>query len=185
MKFAPQRQAGAAALLIATMSLLAGGCSPTTAKLNVNVALDRSLTTGGYPPSTTVQLVGLTRDEVESDDTWATYPVNRYFRPGDTLKGGKAKNGLLHEINLGTGGTSALLSNKDPIWDRWKAAGVWYLAIVSSYPRLGEEPNPPSADPRRKILPLDSRAWPGKQVSVTISESAGVTYEPAPKPIKD
>lgn len=185
MKFAPQRQHGTTALLITALALVGGGCAPTTAKLNVNVALDRSLTTGGYPPSTTVHLIGLTEQEVKGDDTWATYPINRYFQPGDTLKGGKAKNGLLHEINLGAGASAATLPPTDPIWARWKAAGVWYVAIISSYPRLSEEPSRPSADPRRKIIPLDSRAWDKKQLDVTISESGGVTYVPSPKPIKE
>lgn len=138
-------------VLLAALALAGGGCaSPFPSQ--VTVSLDKSwLYRVETLPSIEVNLVGVGAAETH---LWETYSMTKYWRPGDRLRAETDKAVL----QFGAGRPlSQTLKSSDPIWERWREAGITTIFILADLPGLYSD-LPGDADPRRSVLPVKTTA---------------------------
>lgn len=163
--------------LLLGLALSAVGCKgdpkPTKAAWKVELAKELQ----ADAPNVTVYLVGLQSDEERAE--WLAHPVNDLLQSNSALIESKRNEGLVQTVELGSGQPSVTIDREQ--LQKWRER-AWYLAVVANWPRSAP-PGPATADTRRRIFPLDSRAWTGvKTINVRITNN-GVNIDPAPKPI--
>lgn len=139
---------GALAALF-VVALLTGCNTPTARNFNLRIEVDPALA------GSSVQLDIIGANAVSDLPKWQTYSVSDYWQPGDPLRRDSDKTVL----RFGQGKpTTQMFSSTDPIWNRWLGTGALYLVVLVDLPGLSAD-REGNADPRRLILPLDTREW--------------------------
>ncbi len=132
------------ALLLSTLVFTACHSAPKGSKFNVEVIPGADIKMA----SVEVDLIGATERE---KSFWETYPLDKYWEPGDAGRRDADK----YSIRLDNG-QSKTLAVPDPIWNQWLARGDIYLVVMAHLP--GDFKGV-SRDPRREILSLQKNAW--------------------------
>ena len=132
--------------------LFLAGCEskPKARAYSIKVELD-SMLAGS---SIQVDLIGA--NELSDLPKWQTYSVSEYWKPGNAMRRNADKTVL--EFGPGKPTTYVFAAN-DPAWNRWLGAGAMYLVVMVDLPQLSDD-MAGNADPRRLIVPLDTRKWP-------------------------
>ncbi|HAV64201.1 MAG TPA: hypothetical protein DCY13_17775 [Verrucomicrobiales bacterium] len=83
--------------------------------------------------------------------------VTEYWGDADPLRASSIK----HTMQFSKGGEKQTLPDDDELWTRWiKERGVSDLFVIADLPGMGKPQDAPgNADPRRRILPLNSKFW--------------------------
>ena len=165
------------ALLIGSCMLAAVGCSktPKMQPLNLRVAPDQALKERG---SLRVHLVGIQGEDelgkLQRKD------VGEWFSENDTLRRGLQDR--IKELSFTTNNFGEQVVNtSDPAWGAWKANNAMHLVVLANWTARGQRFDP-TTDPRKRVIPLDSKRWEGvREVRIEIKES-GIFVNPPPKP---
>ena len=165
---------GGAIFLMMVMAA-AGGCASSWPK-DITVRLDETSTEAGAVPSVDVHLVGIRRGELTK---YKSMSVNEYWSPGGLSRQPVAAR---KELFLGPGATSKTLSRGDPVWKQWDRKVRPYLVILADLRGVSDREGG-GDDPRRVVLPLDKKRWPGglKAIRVLVRRDR-VVVETPPKP---
>ncbi len=151
--------------LLGLAALFFGGCAstPSPRSYDVSIELDPSLATGS------VQLDIIGANGASDLPKLQSYPVSDYWQPGDRLRRDSDK--VVFQFGQGKPPVQ-VFAITDPIWKRWLNTGALYLVVLVDLPGAAPELEG-NADPRRLILPLDSREWPnaGKGLQLRIQAS--------------
>jgi hypothetical protein len=160
-------------VLPGVLALWAAGCTSSWPK-PVGVALDKGLTQDAAGvPSVDVHLVGVAGGpelkryrEMSVSDYWAPGGPSRQPLPARKA------------LSLGPGATSKTVAANDPVWKEWKARE--YLVVLADLRGVGPRD---AEDPRRVVLPLKKKRWPGgtKQIRINVLRDRVVVATP-PKP---
>jgi hypothetical protein len=196
-----------AALAIAALSTV--GCAHGPGRYNITVQLDDAMRQ---------RLSELTDRNIEVDllavnnvenDRWENASVNRYWQPGDPLKGSVPTKVMIFNPKAVQAAAatrpssstqsaaaaatqqsaiSQTLSAKDPIWDKWYAnkndKSVYHLYVLALLPGVFEDA-PGDRDPRRQILPLNVEMWPNGTKDILLKvQTTGIVTVTTPKPKK-
>jgi len=137
----------------------------------------------GSVPSVEANLVGV--NDVEYPE-WFRYSVTKYWEPDDPLRKTTYTKGYTSVLTFGEEQPARqILYRSNPIWNDWEAKGSRYLFILVNYPRVAQD-QPGSADPRRRILPLEKKRWKnyfwGKRVIWLEVTPSGLICHTPPKP---
>ena len=83
--------------------------------------------------------------------------VTEYWGDADPLR----SSSLKHTMQFTKPGEKTTLGAKDELWTKWiKERGVSDLFVIADLPGMGKPQDAPgNADPRRRILPLNSKNW--------------------------
>jgi hypothetical protein len=157
-------------LLLAAVSasglLLGAGCSSCKVGGKPGDPLNYAITVTPGPSltdkSAQVDIVGLNPSEMPK---WQGYSLKKYFAPGDPLRKDAVK--VTAEFTPDQQKVFKLAQN-DPIWERWKKAGVQQLVVLADLPGTFEEGKSGSQDPRRQIIPLCECYWPKKTAELNL-----------------
>jgi hypothetical protein len=132
--------------------LLTGGGCVGTGPRQVSITLDKSwLYRSETLPSIEVDIVGVGESE---NHLWETYSMTDYWSPGDRLRAEADK------VVLKFGGGSPIsqsLGSDNPVWIRWRRAGVTTILILADLPGAYSD-LPGDTDPRRRVLPVKKTA---------------------------
>lgn len=137
-------------LVLAAAALMAVGCSSWPKDLNV--ALDTRVVQEGSAPSVDVHLIGIRRSQLRD---YRTMSLTDYWSPGGPSRQPMPAR---KELFLSPGATSKTVSKKDPIWKQWDGRSRTHLVVFADLRGVSPKEND---DPRRVILPLDKKRWPG------------------------
>ena len=132
--------------LLTSVVFLISGCATLPKPVAWNISIDKTT-----PASIEVDLIGITASEIPA---WESMNVDKYLAPGSQLR----KDADKITVNLKMG-PQLVLSNTDPKWSGWLNRGVDHLLIIANLPGQWQAG---AADFRRKIIPLDKRAWQTK-----------------------
>jgi hypothetical protein len=110
-----------AALLVSLLIFLAGCGTPKARQYSVNIIPNTQV-------SMEVDLVGATKLEISD---WRSYPLNKYWQPGDKMRAGADK---FTAVLVGGKATPNVLNITDETWARWKAKKAQYLVVVANLP---------------------------------------------------
>lgn len=149
--------------LIALLSLSAAfmGCSGAPKAKPYTLSFEPSQSVSGM--SIQVDVIGVT--SVDLND-WQSCSVDKYWEPGNPMRADAVKKTL--QIS---GSKPAILNESDVVWADWiQSRGATHLVIIANLPG---QFSPGASDPRRKIIPLDKRAWNLKDgiIRVDVRES--------------
>jgi hypothetical protein len=174
-RFFERLLAGAWCLLV--LGALAGcdSCKPgkpgPIGRYTVEVGLDDSL----KDSSVLVDIVGVNPMGLPR---WESYDMGKYWQAGDSLRHDADKITMSFVSGQAL---SQTVTNKDPHWDKWKAAGVTQLLILADLP--GEqESRPGNQDARRQILSLDRCNWPSGTTKIKLLvQHSGISVVTSPR----
>ncbi len=133
--------------LLLLVALAVSGCSSTKPK-PVRWTLNITKVT---PASIEVDLVGLTESEVE---LWENTDLDKYWSPGNRIRQNADKLSVKLDMNK-----PEKVDQTDAKWDSWLARGATRLLIIANLPGRFDAGK---ADRRRRIIPLDKKAWKSK-----------------------
>lgn len=161
VRFFRRRGRPAAAASGLVISILVSGCTaiPMPAPHTIRVEIASAL----VGSSLQVDVIGVNSFELPK---WQTYSVSRYWTPGDPLRRDAEK--VTFRFAPGVALTLQLPAD-DSIWTRWLRSGTAYLVLLSDLPgavsdQLGND------DPRRIVLPLDTRLWGNLPIHILVEE---------------
>jgi hypothetical protein len=146
--FSKLKLTGIAAL--AAMTLLVTGCNPAPKAFDIVVEMDSSFSGQRVP----VDLVGVNANQRSQ---WEQKSVTEYWGDADPMRRSARK----HTLEFNQPGQTHKLAEADDIWQRWLVeGGAGSVFVIADIPGMGR-PNdaPGAADPRRRILPLNPKAW--------------------------
>lgn len=132
------------------LSVASTGCKSGARPYDVSIQMDASFDAPHVP----VDIVGV---NVNQQRQWEDKSVTDYWGDADPLRMSARKKTL----EFSKAGEVQKLKKDDPIWAKWlEQGGVGELFVIADIPGMGK-PNdaPGDADPRRRILPLNSQAW--------------------------
>lgn len=153
-------------------AVLLAGCA-SMARLDMTVQLDsKEIESTGTVPTIEVNLVGVNEAELPQ---WRDYSMDSFWSADDNLRGGADKFVMKFSE---TTALKQVLSRDDPIWDVWKKKTAKKLFVIADIPGYAGAKG--SADGRLMVLPLEPKAWSGKEVTVTVKRG-GLTCLPSPK----
>ena len=135
--------------LLASVVFLISGCATLQKPVVWNISIDKTT-----PASIEVDLIGITASEIPA---WESMNVDKYLAPGSQLRKDADKNTV--DLKMGK---QLVLSKTDPKWSGWLlpgGRGVDHLVIIANLPGQWQAG---TGDWRRKIIPLDKRAWQAK-----------------------
>ena len=163
------------AIFLAAVMVGAGGCASSWPK-DVTVRLDPSAQEGGAVPSVDVHLVGVRRAELAK---YKSMSVNEYWSPSGLSRQTVAAR---KEWFLGPGATTKTVSRNDPVWKQWNVKLRPYLVVLADLRGVSDREGG-GDDPRRVVLPLDKKRWPGgvKVIRLLVRRDR-VQVETPPKP---
>ncbi|MHC5053142.1 MAG: hypothetical protein ACYTKD_00315 [Planctomycetota bacterium] len=153
---------------------LVAGCGGML-RADIVVELDKDLVADpARIPSIQVNLVGVNTSELPQ---WKGYAVSEYWSPGDKLRASADK----YEMRFSQSRpTSQKLERTDSMFDEWQAKTASHLFVLADLPGV-PEPKPGAVDPRRLVLPLDSKAWKLREGRIVITvRSKQMLCTPAP-----
>ena len=151
--------------LLAAAAIGLCGC-PT--RFSVSVAVrDKDL----QDKSVEVHIVGVNESE---NRQWSEYSMTKYWSPGDELRAATVRNGYAKVMKFGQGlPTEQTLTTKDDIWpQKWENKRSSCLYVLAFLPGAFSD-KPGDADARRRILPLDPKAWDFGRDKIQIELHAG------------
>jgi len=169
-------------VLLATLVAFAGfigGCSnkPRMGRYTIEVSLDPSLATSAAVPSIEVDIIGVSPARAA---VWDAQSLNNYFAAANMER----QTADRHTMTFGAGSTAPqTLSSTDDMWDKWMAGGATQVYVMASLPGISTDAAG-EADPRRLILPLDTRHWErGQTIKVEVRRNS-LEALTGPKPIE-
>jgi hypothetical protein len=133
-----------------TVAFILTGCKSGPVPFDVSIQMDSSFSGQTVP----VDLVGVNSNQRRQ---WEEKSVTDYWGDADPLRASARKKTL----EFTEPGSTKNLTADDDIWTRWIAeGGAGDLFVIADIPGMGK-PNdaPGDADPRRRILPLNAKAW--------------------------
>lgn len=123
------------------------GCSSSSSDLGVYLAGDIQ-GSYGYCPTIEVDVVGLTDAE---EKRFIAYDVDRYFAPQSKFRENIGAVTLkFSEDDM----TAKMIPDDATCWDRWKAKGAKYIAVISNLPLI-VDPKDSAVDPRKLIINMN------------------------------
>lgn len=146
------------ALVLAASAVTAVGCSSWPKDLNV--ALDKRVVQEGSAPSVDVHLIGIRQGQLRD---YRTMSVTDYWSPGGPSRQPIAAR---KELFLSPGATSKTVAKKDPIWKQWDGKNRTYLVVLADLRGVSAKGDD---DPRRVILPLNKKRWPGGLKAIRVA----------------
>lgn len=168
-------------LLVASLALLGvmgGGCSSKAkmGKYNIQVSLDPSLASSAAVPSIEVDIIGVSPAR---QAVWDAQSLNNYFAAANMER----QTADRFTMTFGAGATAPqTLSSSDPMWAKWLGSGAEQVYILANLPGVSTDA-PGASDPRRLILPLDTRQWErGQTIQVEVQRNR-LELRTAPKPL--
>jgi hypothetical protein len=165
MKTIASRSCHVFVALAAALGLFLAGCEskPTPKVFSVKVTLDKAL----EGSSLQVDLIGA--NELSDLPKLQNYSVSEYWKPGNAMRRNADK--VVFEFGQGKP-IMQVFAATDPAWTRWKNAGAMYIVVMVDLPQLADD-MAGNADPRRLIVPLDTRKWPkdASTVELLVQES--------------
>ena len=168
-------------VVLATLVAFAGffgGCSnkPRYGKYNVQVSMDPTLASSAAVPSIEVDIIGVSPERAA---VWDAQSLNNYFAAANMERQTADK----FTMRFGAGATAPqTLQISDAMWAKWAGSGAHHLYILASLPGVSTDA-PGPADPRRLILPLDTRQWDkGQTIQVEVQRNR-LQLRTAPKPL--
>lgn len=171
----PKRRQWMGSLLTVLAMVGLGGCAGS---YDVKVVLDQSSWQQAYGdvlPSLEVDLVGINESE---NPTWESYPVSKYFSPGDPLR----RDADRYTVHFTKDDRSPkTLESGHYVWEKWvsgsTAKGAKWLYVIANIPGASPVSGP---DPRRTIVPLDTKSWPmgTKELEIVLKSSMVVCTTP-------
>lgn len=142
----------------ALMCLALGGCGGP-GRYDVEVTLDGAL----KGQTVEVDLIGV--NNAANLNKYKAYEVSKYFAAGDTMR---ADATTKHTMKFVAGGADKqTLSNGDAKWEQWNTPTE--LVVMASIPGLADKKG--EMDPRRTILPLDTKNWEGRKLEIQVTRS--------------
>ncbi|MCB9845581.1 MAG: hypothetical protein H6811_06315 [Phycisphaeraceae bacterium] len=165
-----------------SMAISAVGCSttPRMGRYTVNVSVDQASWAGvGGVDAVSVDLIAL---NTQDGEIWSNYPLSAYFGTGDTTRADADK--VTFEFTRDNAGAKAL-AGTDEHWDRWLKRGAQQLFILADLRELRGQDKPGATDPRRLILPLDTRHWPANRTLDVSIQRSGLRLDTAQKPLPE
>lgn len=151
-----------------------GACGPRYAAYDVSVSLDPAMARDGRYPAVEVDLIAVSSSE---RDRWVSKPVSEYFSGNDPFRRDASKKTM--QFSTDNPGP-IVLSRRDPMWQTWK--GRQELFILAN---LGGVSGTGASDPRRLVLSLDTRRWPGDRKLEILVQSSKVTCLTPERAVKD
>jgi len=136
--------------VLAALAITSTGCHPGPKPFKIAVQMDASFN----GPRVPVDLVGVNANQRRQ---WEDKSVTEYWGDADILRASARR----HTLEFNKGGEVQTLAEKDPIWKTWmEEGGAGDVFVIADIPGMGK-PNdaPGDADPRRRILPLNPKAW--------------------------
>jgi hypothetical protein len=136
--------------VLAAGAVFLTGCKTGPKPFNVAVEMDASFTGQRVP----VDLVGVNANQRRQ---WEEISVTDYWGDADPLR----SSGRKHTLEFSKPGETQKLSATDAVWEKWIAeGGAEDVFVIADLPGMGK-PNDArgDADPRRRILPLNPKAW--------------------------
>jgi len=142
----------------AVFSLSLGGCGGAV-KYDITVTRDESI----KDMSVQVDLIGVNNPSTR--ETVAGYDVNKYWAADGALR----KVNVYHSMQFVSGGPSVqTFSASNEMWNTWQEPK--WVVVIALIPGVGGEKG---ADPRRKVLTLDSKEWKERKLDIRV-DSTGV-----------
>jgi len=132
---------------------------------------------GTATDSIQVDVVGVNEAEYER---WATYPMTEYWSPGNTFRNTAADRVVLR-FGMGREPTQ-VIPRKDACWRAWRARQCRYLFVLTNAGPMRSTEGVQS-DPRRLILPLETKRWDSRTIQVHV-QAGGVVCVNRPRPQK-
>ena len=117
--------------------------------------------------SVQVDVVGINEADY---DVWYAYSLSEYWKPGNSLRRDAERYKETFRFGISKSSVQEL-SIRNELWDRWEERGCRYLFVLADLGRNLQD-LPGSADPRRLILPLNSKHWDGRQLSIVVEPSS-------------
>lgn len=155
------------AALVAYAGFL-GGCSNKAkmGKYNIQVSLDPTLVSSSAVPSIEVDIIGVSPTRAA---VWDAQSLNNYFAAANMERQAADR----HTMTFGAGATAPqTLARNNAIWDKWLGSGATQVYILASLPGISTDA-PGASDPRRLILPLDTRRWErGQTIEIEVQRNA-------------
>lgn len=136
--------------VFAALALWFTGCKSGPTPFAVVVEMDASFTGQRVP----VDLVGINASQRRQ---WEEKSVTDYWGDADPMRASARK----HTLEFSKPGETKLLKVDDAVWTKWIAeGGAEDMFVIADLPGMGK-PNDArgDADPRRRILPLNPKAW--------------------------
>ncbi len=168
-------------LLVATLACFAGmlgGCSskPKMGKYNIQVSLDPTLAASAAVPSIEVDIIGVSPAR---QAVWDAQSLNNYFAAANVER----QTADRFTMAFGAGATAPqTLTSGDAMWGKWLGSGATHVYVLASLPGVSTDAAGAS-DPRRLILPLDTRQWErGQTIQVEVQRNR-LELRTAPKPL--
>ena len=140
--------------------LLASSCNSPPKAASYTVKFELAPTLAGS--SIQIDLIGA--NAVSDLPKWQTISVTDYWQPDNSQRRDADKAVL--QFGSGRGSVQSF-SNTDPAWARWLSTGALYLVVMVDLPGIASD-REGNADPRRLILPLDVKKWPGNQKTLEL-----------------
>lgn len=135
---------------LAALVVVGTGCKSGPRPYDVSIQLDSSFNVPRVP----VDIVGVNANQQRQ---WEEKSVTEYWGDADPLRTSARRK----TFEFTKPGEKHQLGKDDAIWKKWiNEGGVGELFVIADIPGMGK-PNdaPGDADPRRRILPLNSKAW--------------------------
>lgn len=158
-----------AAVTVLGAALVLGGCGGP-GRYDVGVTLDPAL----KGQTVEVDLIGV--NNTASLNNYKGYDVNRYFAAGDAMRTDTRDKRYTMKFVAG-GQDKQTLSSSDPKWDQWNTPTD--LVVIASIPGLADKKG--ESDPRRKVLPLDTKRWEGRRLDILVTRSGLEVLTPEKK----
>jgi hypothetical protein len=131
--------------------------------------------------SVEVNLVGVSEMAFRK---WNTYPMSQYWSPGDPVRESAVESGQAHVIHLpAVQERGYAVHREEPdAWDqtlaRWERGEKTHLFVLADL--TGFDDSVGEADPRRLVLPLQSKRWKSFDITIEV-QGGGIGVEPEPK----
>jgi hypothetical protein len=139
--------------LLVVLALISTGCCPGYKPYNVIVTLSDALADPDHAQTVQVDLIAVNESDYRQ---LRDEPMSQYWRDAVNPSFISA---WPRKVLTFSGGKEQRVNKDDPIWKEWLKRGR-YLFVLSNTPaRTTDQPG--TADPRRKIFPLDACQWPG------------------------
>lgn len=168
---------GLAGVLLGLILLAASGGCGGMAPLRPTIAKEPGL----EEMSVEVNLVGVSEMEFRK---WNTYPMSQYWSPGDPVRESAVESGQAHVIHLPATRQSGYAVHREDAeaWNqtlaRWESGEKAYMFVLADL--AGFEDSVGQADPRRLILPLQSKRWKTFDITIEV-QGGGIGVDPEPK----
>lgn len=142
----------------ALLCLTLGGCGGP-GRYDVEVTLDGAL----KGQTVEVDLIGV--NNAQKLGIYKAYEVSKYFGAGDNQRADEKSK---HTMKFVAGGADKqVLSSGDAKWENWNTPTD--LVVMASIPGLADKKG--EMDPRRTILPLDTKNWEGRKLEIQVTRS--------------